>query len=59
MRQLLYNSPMVLQVADVVLEEAFLAGSIADSVGVEISGQQTDGFFNLEATGSTFNHTWE
>lgn len=54
-----YSAPRVLDSATLALEENLLAGSIVDMMGVEIAGQQTDGFYDLETGGSTFNHTWE
>lgn len=55
----IYTAPQILDSATLALEADLLAGSIADSVGVETAGQQTDGFYDLETGGSTFNHTWE
>lgn len=56
----IYKAPQILDSATLALEADLLAGSIADSVGVETAGQQTDGFYDTIGNAeSTFNHHWE
>ena len=58
MRKRNYQSPEVVQAVSVWLETGFLGASIVDVTSVEIDGQQTDGFYNMDNS-TTFNHTWE
>ena len=53
-----YQSPEVIQAVLVWLESDFLGASIVDVTSVEIEGQQTDGFHDLDNS-TTFNHTWD
>ena len=55
-----YLAPLVLDSATLALEVDLLAGSIADSVGVETAGQATDGFYDTIGNAeTTVNHQWE
>lgn len=53
-----YSSPHVLQNADIVLERAFLFGSLVDWIQpVEIAGSDVDHVYDF-STDDTFNHEW-
>lgn len=52
-----FEPPLVLQMAEVQLDRDLLVGS--PEMRVEIDGQLTDEFYDLEAPESTFNTIWD
>lgn len=54
----IYHSPVVLRQVDICPQNSLLAASIVDKLTVESKGQDVVNY-DYEASGNTFNHTWE
>lgn len=53
-----YIKPEIIKETAIDMDYYLLASSIVSNIeGVEIEGQQSGGFFDIDA-GSTFNHEW-
>lgn len=53
-----YQSPAVIRLTEVLLEQDFLDGSVVDKLTVESTGQQVE-TFDYGSSTTQFNHEWE
>ena len=57
MRHAIYQSPAVIRLTEVLLEQDFLEGSL-DKLTVESTGQEVE-TYDYNSSTTQFNHEWE